>query len=130
MGVPSERVRSDSTQMNIRIGKTLKERGDRVLFRAGYTPSQAVRALYEFAIQHEAEPETIAAMLTDGRDDGSDRQAAHQEARLEALRGIDRLVDEQRALLGISFALGSDDRSFDELREVAMTAHFEEKGLL
>ena len=130
MGVSREQARSGSTQMNIRIGKTLKERGDRVLSRAGYTPSQAVRALYEFAIQHEAEPEAVAAMLGDGQDDSSDWQAARQEARLEALRDIDRLVDEQRALLGVSFASGSDNRPFDELREVAMTAHFEEKGLL
>ena len=130
MGVPLERMRSGSTQMNIRIGKTLKERGDRVLSRAGYTPSQAVRALYEFAIKHEAEPETIAAMLADGQDDNSDRRAARQEARRAALCDIDRLVDEQRTLLGASFVPGSDDRPFDELREVEMAAHFEEKGLL
>ncbi len=130
MGVALERVRSDSIQMNIRIGKTLKERGDRVLSRVGYTPSQAVRALYEFAVQHEAEPETIAAILADGRDKNSDRLSAYQEARHAALRDIDRLIDEQRALLGASFAPGSDDRSFDELREGAMTAHFKEKGLL
>ena len=130
MGAPSERARSKSTQMNIRIGKTLKERGDRVLSHAGYSPSQAVRALYEFAMRHETEPEAVAAMLADGRGDGSDQQAARQEARRAALRDIDRLVDEQRTLLGKRFAPGSDDRPFDELREEAMSAHFEEKGLL
>lgn len=130
MDATLERARSESTQMNIRIGRALKERGDRALSRAGYTPSQAVRALYEFAVRHETEPEAVAAVLADGRSDKTGQRAAAREARRAALRDIDRLVDEQRALLGERFAPGSDDRPFNELREEAMTAHFEEKGLL
>ncbi|SCH80791.1 addiction module antitoxin%2C RelB/DinJ family [uncultured Collinsella sp.] len=36
-----------ATQMNIRMDAALKESGNAALARLGYTPSQAVRALWE-----------------------------------------------------------------------------------
>ena len=36
-------------QMNTRIDADLKRRGDEALKRAGFTPSQAIRALWEYA---------------------------------------------------------------------------------
>lgn len=36
-------------QMNTRLDAKLKERGDRVFARRGYTPSQVVRAVWEYA---------------------------------------------------------------------------------
>ena len=38
-----------AVQMNVRIDEGLKERGDEVFARAGFTPSQAVRAVWECA---------------------------------------------------------------------------------
>ncbi len=37
---------TDMVQMNTRISRSLKERGDAALERAGYSPSQAVRKLW------------------------------------------------------------------------------------
>ena len=39
-------------QINTRVPAELKEQGDLALARAGYTPAQAVRALWEYAVVH------------------------------------------------------------------------------
>ena len=54
---------SPMTQMNTRIERELKQRGDAVLARAGFSPSEAVRALWEFAAAHEREPQAVARAL-------------------------------------------------------------------
>ena len=38
-------------QMNIRIPSELKHEGDEALRRLGFTPSQAIRGLYEFIVK-------------------------------------------------------------------------------
>ena len=40
---------TEMAQMNTRISRSLKERGDAALEKAGMTPSQAVRKLWDFA---------------------------------------------------------------------------------
>lgn len=64
MEATAERPKSEMAQMNTRIDRRLKERGDAALARAGFTPSQAVRALWEFAAEHEYEPEVIEQALS------------------------------------------------------------------
>ena len=49
------------TQMNTRIEQDLKQRGDAVLAEAGFSPSEAVRALWKFAVAHEREPKAVTA---------------------------------------------------------------------
>ena len=44
-------------QMNTRIDDELKARGDEVFARFGLTPSQAVRAVWEYADEHGEPPE-------------------------------------------------------------------------
>lgn len=43
-------------QMNVRIDRQLKEAGDAVLAHIGMTPSQAVRALWEYLVINERMP--------------------------------------------------------------------------
>lgn len=43
-------------QMNTRIDEQLKRRGDAVFARAGYTPSQVTRAIWEYAALHQDVP--------------------------------------------------------------------------
>ena len=38
-----------AVQMNVRIDEDVKARGDEVFARAGFTPSQVVRAVWEYA---------------------------------------------------------------------------------
>lgn len=48
--------RSRHDAVNTRIRADLKQRGDAVLAEAGFSPSEAVRALWKFAVAHEREP--------------------------------------------------------------------------
>ena len=55
-------------QMNTRIDADLKQRGDEALKRAGFTPSQAIRALWEYAADHALEPKAIRSALEGDED--------------------------------------------------------------
>ncbi len=48
-------------QMNVGIDSSLKERGDAVLAGAGYTPTQAVRALWTIASGNKGNPSRLIA---------------------------------------------------------------------
>lgn len=54
----------DTVQMNTRIDRTLKREGDAALAAAGYTPSQAVRAIWELAVKLRKNPEKLRALLS------------------------------------------------------------------
>ncbi len=52
-----------SVQLNTRIDSSLKEAGDKVFALLGYTPSQAIRALWEYAVAHRNDPDEVRAVL-------------------------------------------------------------------
>lgn len=57
-----------SAQMNVRMDRQLKEAGDAVLASLGMTPSQAVRALWEYLVVNGRMPSKgdTAAPVSDG----------------------------------------------------------------
>lgn len=65
----------DATQMNIRIDRTLKREGDAALAAAGYTPSQAVRALWVLAVDLRQRPKELESLLSE-RHPASEAHAA------------------------------------------------------
>ena len=125
-----ERVHRETTQMNTRINVALKERGDRALARAGYTPSQAVRSLYAFAVEHEDDPQAIAAMLSKEPAADGNAQNDERERKLAALDRATHLVKDAFKALGIPASEGTDDRPYKEFRGDLMGDHLQEKGLL
>ncbi len=48
---------SEEAILRVRLSRELKERGDAVLVREGFTPSQAVHALYAFVDEHQTLPD-------------------------------------------------------------------------
>ena len=52
---------TEMAQMNTRISRSLKERGDAALEKAGMTPSQAVRKLWDFAARNSHNPQRKSA---------------------------------------------------------------------
>ena len=50
-------------QLNARIDVDLKERGNRSLLRAGYSPARAIRALWTIAADNDGNPEAIERLL-------------------------------------------------------------------
>ncbi len=54
------------TQMNVRLDRELKRAGDAVLAGHGYTPSCAVRALWEYLSVHAKLPDALERVLRQG----------------------------------------------------------------
>ena len=55
----------DAVQMNVRIDRELKREGDAALATIGYTPSQAVRALWENAVRLRRNPDALRNYLAE-----------------------------------------------------------------
>lgn len=118
------------SQINARIDAQLKTTGDAGLAAAGYTPTQAVRALWALATRFKNEPAKIRVALDPDGDVTSD-DLAERKRRLEAAQRGAGLVDslcKQYGLPGSSSDLAS--LSYRELRDVLMEGHFAEKGLI
>ena len=71
---------SDTVQINARISRPLKERGDAALERAGYSPSQAIRKLWDFAANNAHNPRAIQSMF------GAEEESALRDAEEERAR--------------------------------------------
>lgn len=105
-------------------------RGDAGLAAAGYTPTQAVRALWALATRFKNEPVKIRVAL-DPDGDVTPDDLAERNRRLEALQRGAGLVDnlcEQYGLPGTSRKLAA--LPYRELRDALMDEHFAEKGLI
>lgn len=118
------------SQINARIDAQLKTTGDAGLAAAGYTPTQAVRALWALATRFKNEPAKIRVAL-DPDGDVTPDGLAERKRRLEAAQRGAGLVDslcKQYGLPGSSSDLAS--LPYRELRDVLMEGHFAEKGLI
>lgn len=104
----------ETVQMNTRIGAELKRSGDAVLRRNGYSPTAAVKALWEYVSAHNALP---AFMPKRAADEGKERQA-------EALRADEGLACRLFAdMTGLPLNLPLlDGMSDDELRQAEWAA--------
>ena len=107
------------TQMNTRIDSTLKAEGDSVLAAFGYTPSQAVRAMWRFLVANRDNPDRIKAALENA--DADSGQDAELERRLGILEDGHRLYDTL-----LPQPSGEALLSYDELRDSAYASMLEE----
>ena len=96
-------------QMNTRIDADLKQRGDEALKRAGFTPSQAIRALWEYAANHTLEPQAIRRAL-ESEEDALEREKQRAEGHKAYEEGL-ALVKEASKKLGVPLSF---DFEFDE----------------
>lgn len=123
---------SPMTQMNTRIERELKQRGDAVLARAGFSPSEAVRALWEFAAAHEREPQAVARALA------VEDPEAERERQERIQRKRDTLAKARKDMANAMSRLGITDKGMrkvfetpdKELYEQALVERYRERGLL
>lgn len=114
---------STMVQMNTRIDRTLKQEGDRALKAAGYTPSEAVRALWDLAARTDGRSEALQAML----------EVAPKEEKLtpqlEALRHGREAIGSAMAELGLGEnpVLFEDGLDYDGLRDSYLMERLSEK---
>lgn len=120
---------SDTVQINARISRPLKERGDAALERAGYSPSQAIRKLWDFAANNAHNPRAIQSMF------GAEQEAAQVDAEEERARRREvvmksaNIVADAYERLGITPSDWTTNASYEEVREYALLERLRERGL-
>ena len=72
------------TQMNIRIDSTVKSEGDLALAQAGYTPTQAVRLLWEFARRKLGDIQGLREVLASLEETDSQQVSVGYESEVDA----------------------------------------------
>ncbi len=121
-----------SIQMNVRLDSSLKQKGDASLQILGFTPTEAIRAVWELAAGGINELDSLKKLLDRGRS-------------LASNNGAKAAIDDQVALLEQGWSLYSDalksagadplkakpltDADIDSLREDALWGRLEERGL-
>lgn len=73
-----------TTQMNIRIDSTVKSEGDLALAQAGYTPTQAVRLLWECARRRLGDIHGLRELLASLTENDSQQKSAGDEPEVDA----------------------------------------------
>ena len=90
-----------SSQMNIRIQESIKERGEKAFAHIGLSPSEAVRKLWDFAARHENDPKALQSLIAELDEVGTPEEAV-QLSKLESLQEIDRMRESLYSELGIT----------------------------
>lgn len=102
------------TQMNTRIDAALKEAGDAVLARLGYSPSAAVRGLWQFVVDHQDDAASVRKVIAPDAATALSDEAARKAS---AITGLRSLYAQTAHELGIPGNGGVDVPSWDDLRE-------------
>ncbi|MDM8271302.1 type II toxin-antitoxin system RelB/DinJ family antitoxin [Thermophilibacter provencensis] len=102
------------TQMNTRIDAALKEAGDAVLARLGYSPSAAVRGLWQYMVDHQEDAASVRKVIEPGAASALSDEAARKAS---AIAGLRSLYAQTTYELGISGYHSVDLPSWDDLRE-------------
>ena len=89
-------------QLNTRIEAEVKRRGDAVFARAGLTPSQVVRAVWQSAADTQQVPACVLP-----------REDAARQQRLEAVARGAGIVSRMMAEMGYAPAVGTEASPFD-----------------
>lgn len=111
-----------AVQMNIRMDSALKASGNAVIAELGYTPSQVVRALWEFTTVQGTLPPALTRLLRDDRGVNATNGAPDRASEGAAL------VSSFYQQIGIEEPADSPI-DYDELRELAAAEQLEKWGL-
>ena len=106
--------RGRQTQMNTRIDSGLKEAGDAVLARLGYTPSAAIRGFWQYAVDHQDDAASIRSIVDPDAASTLSDEAARKMSATTELRSLYAHTAE---LLGIADTSTEEIPSWDELRD-------------
>ena len=121
-----------TTQINIRIGRELKDEGDASLLAAGFTPSEAIRALWNLAVRFKDVPQKLRdALLPQDASEREDVMLRRKEMAERARAGA-VIVENARLAAGISADVVAEASSLDygELYAEALFDRYEQRGLL
>lgn len=116
---------AEPTQLNVRMDSELKRKGDAALQKAGVSPSQATRALWQRAADLESTPEKIIELLFPerAREEEAAREAERQR-KIELARRGPLIMQEHFEKAGLPWPPTVEDISDDELREEIYAERF------
>lgn len=118
-----------ATQMNLRIDAHIKERGDAALAEAGYSPSQAVRVIWEFAASHVYDSAAVKEFLQQAEVRQDPDRDARIKARMDALEQAMNLQQQLEKAIGSTPDALLESCPDKTLRGEALQARWEERGL-
>lgn len=113
-----------TAQINARISSGLKSSGDAALAKAGFTPTQAVRALWSLADRHSSDPGELRRILLP--EEAETNQKENENRRKRMLKQAEEgacIVQNAYAALGLSHSDSAENIPYDELKQLA----YEEK---
>lgn len=114
------------TQMNVRISARLKQTGDDALLSIGFTPTKAVRTLWNYAAQRGEALEEVKQFLTK-----AESGLTQAEAASSVLQAGWRIIPDGLSSLGISAETMAQVVQDDaEIIEAARLERAEQKGWL
>lgn len=120
-----------TTQFNVRMDAVLKKAGDEALRRAGLTPTEAVRALWEYVSQPSLNPAEIRTFLESGKSKGAlEEGETERERRMEWVRRGPQILEAYFKEQGLSESPYSSELSVETRRELddeLKLQYFEEK---
>ncbi len=113
-------IAAATSQINARINSALKKNGDASLANAGFSPSQAIRALWELAERYADKPDTLRELLLP--DEAKANELLEQKRRqhlLQVAREGAGIVKNAYAEVGLEWPSADDAPSYDELKMLA-----------
>ena len=116
-----------TAQINVRIDRTLKEAGDAALASAGFSPSEAVRALWQKAAARGASLEEVIACL---RNELGQHPRDAEGCQADPFEENRWLVVERMKQIGVTDFATPVSSNDDELYEQAMVERLQDRGLL
>lgn len=116
-------------QVNVRMDSELKRAGDAALAKAGWTPTQAVRALWSFASKHASDPEKVASVFSSASDIALEdiERAERIKRRRELVACGPKLIGESCRAMGIPWPPKSIPWTEEEWKEQAYVEQYGEK---
>ena len=114
-----------SGQLNVRMSESLRIEGNLALEAAGWTPSQAVRALWQFAAAHRNRPSEISDLL----DKLKDVQSPEKAARLALAAEGAQIVEKGMREMGVDIIHPAPQSllPYKELRDIVYDELVQEK---
>lgn len=118
-----------NAQVNARIERDLKERGDAALAAAGITPTQAVRSLWELAANNAKNPRKITdALFPQQAKDAAREMTSARVRKKELAQKGPQLFEHACGQLGIDLRDGVCEASGASLAELKEAACWERYG--
>lgn len=116
------------SQMNVRIDEQLRVEGNRAFEEVGWSPSQAMRALWGYAARNRYNPRKLREIV-DFLGEPVGRKEEQPQLSEAVLRGS-RIYDEFCEKLGLERSKPREVLSYEELKEEAFLERWRERGLL